>query len=138
MLKISEKFKVLNLLASTYITADLNGDGVSVEEFEDDALVILSSGLIASTNVTFAVNVQASTVVGGIYSTIGSFTTLGPTDDYKVGAIPVSLKGDNKFVRLQVDAILGTVGVTVDAILGATILVRPRVAEAGINSPTVA
>lgn len=139
MLYLAEKVKVLNLLASTAIIADTNATGISVEGYEDDALVILQTGIINSTNCAFAVNVQASTALAGTYTTIGSFTALAATDDYKVAAIPVSLKGtDRKYVRVNVDTTLAAGASLVEGNIGAVLLARPTVAASGINSATAA
>ncbi len=139
MLYLAEKYKVLNLLATTTVTADLNGSGVSVEVYEDDAIVVLQTGLLSSTNATYAVSVSASTAVSGGYTSIGTFTTVSSASDYGVASIPVSLKGtDRKFVRLEIDTTLASGASLVSGIIGATILVRPTIAEAGINSPIVA
>lgn len=138
MFKISEELKVLNLFASTIVVNDTNGlgTGIDVESYEDDALVILQTGLISSTSATYAINVQASTALAGTYTTIGSFTTVGSASDYAVAAIPVNIGGtDRKYVRLQVD-VTGTD--TVAGLIGATLVVRPTVAQSGLNSAAVA
>jgi len=137
MFKLSEEYKAINLLENTLIIADKSAPGVSVEVYEDDALAILTTGDITSTNCTFAVNIQSSTIVGGIYTTIASFTTLQVTDDKKIAAIPVAIDGDNKVLRVNVDTTPG-VAATVSGQMGVVLLVRPTVAEDGINSATAA
>ena len=135
MFKLSEEYKVLNLFSNTTVTADDATDtGVSVEGYEDDALVILQVGSMTSTSATFAINVTASTALAGTYSDIGTFTTFNNSAIDTVSAIPVSLAGDNKFIKLDID----TSGFSPNAVIGATVLVRPTVAESGINSATPA
>ena len=137
MYKIYEELKVLNLFSSTTVTADVaTTTGVSVEAYEDDALVIVQIGSVASTAATFAINVTASTVVGGVYSDIGTITTFTESGEDKIASIPVSLVGDNKFLKLDIDT-TANAG-TISAIIGAVIVVRPTIAEADINSATPA
>jgi hypothetical protein len=140
MYKISEELKVLNLLASTIIVADYNAPGVDVETYESDALAIVTTGLVASTNCTYVVNIQGSTASAGAYTTIASFDSFDSSDDYKVGAIAVNLGNAStyKYVRAQVDATLAAGGATISAIVGVTLLVRPTVAASGINSADIA
>jgi hypothetical protein len=136
MFLLAEEYKVINLLGSTVITADLNGTGKDLETYEDDALAIVSTGLVASTSASYVINIQASTALAGVYTTIGSFTALGSASDYSVGAIPVSIGGlTKKYVRAQVDA---TGADTISAIIGVNLLVKPTVAETGINSASLA
>ena len=135
MFKLSEEYKVLNLFSNTTVTADVaTTTGVSVEGYEDDALVILQVGSMTSTSATFAINVTASTALAGVYSDIGAFTTFNNSGIDTIASIPVSLAGDNKFVKLDID----TTGYSPNAIIGASILVRPTIAESGINSATPA
>jgi len=138
MFKLNEEYKVLNLLASTTVTADLNGTGVAVEAYEADALVILQTGAITSTAATYVVNIQGSTAVGGEYTTLDSFDSFTTSSDaYKVGALPITLdKTDRLYVRAQVDTTSN--GGTVSAIVGATLLVRPQTATSGLNSEDIA
>ena len=136
---IDEELKIANLFASTAVIVDISGAGISVEGYEDDAEVILTTGLIDSTNCTFAINVQASTALAGAYTTIGSFTTITATDDYKIAALPISLKGtDRKYIRLNVDATLAASATLIHAIIGAQVLLRPTVLKSGLNSSTLA
>lgn len=137
MFKISEEFKVLNLLSSTTVTGDkVTTTGVDVEVYEADALVVLQVGSISSTGATFAINVTGSTSVSGVYSDIGTFTTFTASGADKVSAIPIVLNDNSKFVKLDIDTTAN--GGTVGAIIGATVLVRPQVAKSGLNSATLA
>jgi hypothetical protein len=138
MLDLNQEYKVFNLLASTTVTADLNGTGIDLEEYEANALVILQTGLISSTSATYAVNVQGSTTVAGVYTTLASFSTVSSGSDFGVAVLPVNIEGlDRKFIRCQVDTALNG-GATVSAIMGATILARPTIAGSGQNSEAVA
>lgn len=138
MFKLNEEYKVFNLLASTTVTADLNGAGIDLEQYEADALVILQTGLISSTSATYAVNIQGSTASAGTYTTLASFTTVGSGSDYGVAVLPVNIEGaDRKYIRCQVDTSLNG-GATVSGIMGATILAKPVRAGAGQNSESVA
>ena len=138
MFKLNEEYKVINILASTTVTADLNGSGVDLEQYEADALVILQTGLISSTSATYAINVQGSTALAGEYTTIASFTTVGSGSDYGVAVLPVNIEGaDRKYVRVQVDTALNG-GATVSGIMGATLLAKPVVAGADLNDEAVA
>ncbi len=138
MFKLNEEYKVFNLLASTVITADFNSTGIDLEQYEADALVILSTGLISSTSTTYAVNIQGSTAVAGAYTTLASFSTVGSGSDYGVAVLPVNIEGaDRKFIRCQVDTTLNG-GATTSAVMGATILAKPVVAGEGQNSSVVA
>jgi hypothetical protein len=135
--KLSQEYKVINLIGSTTVTADLNGTGVDLELYENDALAILNTGVITSTTATFVVNIQGSTAVSGTYTTLASFNVFnGTAFSYKVGAIPVSIEGSAyKYVRAQVDV---TAGDTTSAVIGVNLLVKPTTAEDGINSATIA
>lgn len=138
MFKLNEEYKVFNILASTTVTADLNGTGIDLEQYEADALVILQTGLISSTSATYAVNVQGSTALAGTYTTLASFTTVGSGSDYGVAVLPVNIEGaDKKYVRVQVDTALNG-GATVSGIMGATILAKPVTAGADLNDEAVA
>lgn len=133
-----EELKVLNLLAATSVVADLNGTGVSVEGYEDDAMVIVQTGLMTSTACSFAFNIQACTAAVGTYTTIATLTTGTAADGYKIASGAVSLKGtDRKFVRLQIDTTL-TGGSVVSGIFAASLLVRPTIHASDINSGTLA
>lgn len=135
MFNLAEEYKVLNLFSNTTVTADdVTDTGVNVEAYEDDALVVLQVGSMTSTSATFAINVTASTALAGTYSDIGTFTTFNNSAIDTVSAIPVSLAGDNKYVKLDID----TTGYSPNAIIGAVILVKPQVAQSGINSATPA
>ncbi len=137
MLDLNQEYKVFNLLASTTVTADLNGTGIDLEEYEANALVILQTGLISSTSATYAVNVQGSTTVAGVYTTLASFSTVSSGSDFGVAVLPVNIEGlDRKFIRCQVDATANSGSVS--AIMGATILARPTIAGEGQNSEAVA
>lgn len=136
MFKLNEEYKAFNILASTTVTADLNGTGIDLEQYEADALVILQTGLISSTSATYAVNVQGSTALAGTYTTLASFTTVGSGSDYGIAVLPVNIEGaDRKYVRVQVDA-TGTD--TISAVMGAVLLAKPVVAGSGQNSQSVA
>lgn len=136
MFKLSEKYKVLNLLASTVITADLVTTGQDLEVYEQDAMVVLSTGLISSTVATYAVNVEASTALAGTYTSIASFTTVGSASDYGVAAIPVAIGGtDRKYVRLNIDATAN--GGSINGIFTANIILRVSDTALVTNSPIV-
>ena len=138
MFKLNEEYKAFNILASTTVTADLNGTGVDLEQYESDALVILQTGLISSTSATYAVNVQGSTASAGTYTTLASFSTVGSGSDYGVAVLPVNIEGaDRKYVRVQVDTALNG-GATVSGIMGAVLLAKPVTAQSGLNSESVA
>jgi hypothetical protein len=137
MFLLNEEYKAFNILASTVVTADLDGTGIDLEQYEADALVILQTGLISSTVATYAVNVQGSTSVGGTYTTISSFTTVGSGSDYGVAVLPVNIEGaSKKFVRVQVDATAN--GGSINGIFGAVLLAKPQVAQSGLNTQAVA
>ena len=138
MFKLNEEYKVFNILASTTVTADLDGTGIDLEQYESDALVILQTGLISSTSATYAVNVQGSTALAGTYTTLASFTTVGSGSDYGVAVLPVNIEGsDRKYVRVQVDTALNG-GATVSGIMGAVLLAKPVTAGSGQNTASVA
>jgi len=137
MLKLNEEYKVFNLIASTTVTADLNGTGLDLRQFEVDALVIVNTGLITSTGATYVVNIQGSTAVAGAYTTIASINPFsGTASSYKVAEKSVDIKNQSlKFIRAQVD-VTANAG-TVSGVINVNILVRPQVAGAGLNSETL-
>lgn len=136
MFKLLEEYKVINLLASTTVTGDLNGTGVDIESYEADGLVVLQTGAITSTGATYVVNIQGSTALAGTYTTLASFDSFD-ADPYKVGAVAINVdKATNKYVRASVDTTAN--GGTVSAIIGATLLIRPTTASSSLNSATIA
>ncbi len=134
MLKLSEEYKVLNLIASTTVTGDLNGTGLDLRQYEVDSLAIVNTGVITSTGATYVVNIQGSTALAGTYTTIGSFNAFnGTAYSYKVASKAVEIKNQNlKYIRAQVDT-TANAG-TVSAVINVNLLVKPQVATAGINS----
>ena len=139
MFYLNEEYKVINLIGSTAVTADLNGTGQDLEQYENNALAIASSGVITSTAATYVINIQGSTAVSGTYTTLASFNSLsGTAFSYDVATLPVNLTDltTNKFIRAQVDTTAN--GGTVSAILGVNLLVKPVTAQAGLNSATFA
>jgi len=138
MLKLSEKYKAINLISSTTIVGDFNSTAIDLEGYEDDALVIVGTGAITSTGCTYAINIQGSTASAGTYTTLASFNTFsGTAFSNKIGAIPVRIGNSaNKFIKVNVDTTV--TGGTISAVLDAKILVRPTLAEATINSATLA
>jgi hypothetical protein len=136
MFTLNEEYKVFNLLSSTVVTADRNGIGIDLEQFEAGALAILNTGLISSTSASYAINIQGSTALAGSYTTLASFTTVGNASDYGVAVLPVNIEGsDRKFIRAQVDV---TGADTISGIFTVTLLARPVEAKSGLNSEAVA
>jgi hypothetical protein len=136
MLYLNEEYKAFNLLASTIVTADLNGTGVDLEQYEADALAIVNTGLISSTSATYAVNIQGSTALAGVYTTIASFTTVGSASDYGIATLPVNIEGaTKKYIRAQVDV---TGADSISGIFAVTLLARPTEAKSGLNTASVA
>ena len=136
MFKLLEEYKVINLLASTTVTGDLDGTGVDVESYEADGMVVLQTGAITSTGATYVVNIQGSTALAGTYTTLASFDSF-TADQYKTGAVAINVdKATNKYVRASVDTTAN--GGTISAIIGATLLIRPTTAGSSLNSATIA
>lgn len=133
MLNLAQEYKALLVTPPKSITADELSSAVSVEAYEDDALAIVSFGAITGSDTACTVTVKAAATSGGSYATIGTFTAVDTDDDNKIAAIPVSLVGDNKFVKFNFD-ISGTD--TPTANIAAVLLVRPTVAASGTNSAT--
>jgi hypothetical protein len=136
---LSQEYKVINLLGSTTVTGDLNGTGVDLEQYESDAFVIASTGLITSTAATYVINIQGSTSVSGTYTTLASLASLsGTAFSYDVASAKVNLtnSANNKFIRAQVDTTAN--GGTVSAVIGVNLLVKPVTATEGLNSSTFA
>lgn len=135
---LNEEYKVFNLIASTTVTADLNGTGIDLRQFDTDALAIVNTGLITSTGATYVVNIQGSTAVAGVYTTIATINAFnGTASSYKVAEREVKINNQNlKFIRAQVDTTV-TAG-TISAVIGVNLLVKSQVATAGINSQTLA
>jgi hypothetical protein len=136
---LSQEYKVINLIGSTVVTADLNGVGVDLEQYEFDAVAIANVGLITSTAATYVINIQGSTASAGTYTTLASFNSLsGTAFSYDLATLDVNItdKTDNKFIRAQVDTTAN--GGTVSAIIGVNLLVKPVTAQADLNSATFA
>jgi hypothetical protein len=136
---LSQEYKVINLIGSTTVTADLNGTGVDLEQYEFDAFAIANVGLITSTTATYVINIQGSTALAGTYTTLASFNSLsGTAYSYDVAALDVDITDstDNKYIRAQVDTTAN--GGTVSAVIGVNLLVKPVTATAGLNSATFA
>lgn len=139
MFTLNEEYKVLNLLGSTLISADLNGVGIDVERFSNELVVVATTGLITSTGATYVINIQGSTTVNGTYSTIGSFASLsGTAFSYTLAELALDIKdtGANKFVRAFVDT-TANAG-TVAGVIGLVAFARPFLAEQNLNSSTFA
>jgi hypothetical protein len=135
---LNEEYKVVNLIASTTVTADLNGTGLDLRQYDVDALAILNTGVITSTGATYVVNIQGSTAIAGTYTTIASFNSFnGTAFSYKVAEKEVAIKNQNlKYIRAQIDT-TANAG-TVSAVMTVNLLVKPQVATSGINSQTLA
>ena len=131
-----EEYKVINLLASTAVLADVNGTGLDLEQYHNDAMVIVNTGAIQSTLASYVINIQGSTALNGTYTTLASLNSFTQFS-YMVGAVKVNIEGlDKKYVRAQVDATANNG--TINAIIGVNILVKPRVVTADLNSATLA
>jgi hypothetical protein len=136
---LSQEYKVINLIGTTTVTADLNGTGQDLEQYENDAFVIATVGAITSTGATYVINIQGSTTVSGVYTTLGSLASLsGTAYSYTVASEKVNLTdlATNKFIRAQVDTTAN--GGTVSAIIGVVLLAKPVLAQADLNSETFA
>jgi hypothetical protein len=136
---LSQEYKVINLIGSTLVTADLNGVGQDLEQYEADAFVIANVGLITSTTATYVINIQGSTALAGVYTTLASLASLsGTAFSYDIASKKVNLTdlATNKFIRAQVDTTAN--GGTVSAIIGVNLLVKPQLAQADLNSDTFA
>ncbi len=135
---LAQEYKVINLLASTTVTADRDGTGQDLEQYTNDAMAILNTGVITSTGATYVVNIQGSTALAGTYTTLASFNVFnGTASSNKIAGIPVFIDGSaNKFIRAQVDT-TANAG-TVSAIVTVNLLVKPVTAGADVNSATIA
>lgn len=135
---LAQEYKVINLIASTTVTADLNGTGQDLEQYKKDAMAIVNTGLITSTGATYLVNIQGSTALAGTYTTLASFNVFnGTASSDKVAGIPVFIEGSAyKYIRAQVDT-TANAG-TISAVIGVNLLVKPEVAGADVNSATIA
>jgi hypothetical protein len=139
MFYLNEEYKVINLIGATAVTADLNGTGQDLEQYESQALAIASTGVITSTAATYVINIQGSTAVAGTYTTLASFNSLsGTAFSYNIATLPVNMTdlATNKYIRAQVDTTAN--GGTVSAIIGVNLLVKPVIAQSGLNSATFA
>lgn len=134
---LAEEYKVVGLVGSTIVTADLNGTAVDLEVYGNDAMAVLTTGLITSTAATYAINIQGSTTSNGTFTTLASFNTFaGTAYSYKVAAIPVNLTDSPlyKYVRAQVDVTANSG--TVSGVIAVNIIVKPVTATFGLNSGT--
>lgn len=135
MHNIAESYKALTLYSPVSLTASDTGTGIDVEKYEDDAIVVLTTGAQAGTTETTDVVVEGSED-GTNYDTdtpLATFTQFtGSNGDNKVAAQRVNLFGIKK-IRLKV-----TKSSTGAGLIGAAVLVRDRIGGASVNSATLA
>lgn len=135
-LRISEEYKVLEVVAPISITADLLSSAISVEEYENDGLAIVQVGAITGSDTTLNITVKGSATSGGTYTTIGTFTEIATTDDNEIASVAVDLGASaSKFIKFNYD-IAGTD--TPTALVSGVLLARVTTAKSDINSVTSA
>lgn len=135
MHNLAESYKALTLYSPISLTASDTGTGIDVEKYEDDAVVVLTTGAQAGSTETTDVVVEGSED-GTNYDTatpLATFTQFtGTGGDNKVAAQRVNLFGIKK-IRLKV-----TKSSTGAGLIGAAVLVRDRIGGASVNSATLA
>lgn len=139
MFKLSEEYKVINLLASTTVTGDLNGTAHDLEKYNTDGLVIVQTGAITSTGANYVVNIQGSTASAGTYTNLLSIDAFsGTASSYKVLSSALTLPDSTtaKYIRAQVDT-TANAG-TISAVVGVILLAKPTIADNTLNSATLA
>lgn len=128
---IKEKYKAINLMAATTISASANGTGVDVEIYEDDALVVVSGGGVISGSPS-VVNVVKGSLPGTPTTYDQTLATFGALTANSIAAARVNLFGI-KNVRVE-STLTGSTSISQSVVL----LAKPGVEAAGNNSSTFA
>lgn len=130
---INEAYKAISLLTPQAKTSTFSSTGVSVEAYENDAMVVLHIGAVTGTSPTLDVVVEGSDAVGGTYATLATFGQV--TAATKIGAVAINIGASTaKFVRIT-----GTIGGSSPSFtMAATLLVQNTTRQSGLNASTPA
>lgn len=129
---LAENYKALSLLKPQSIAATTTGTGVDVEQYGDDAMVVLDLGAQAGTTETLDVTIETS-VDGTNYTTALTFAQVdGSAGDNKLAAGKLNLFGIKKVRAVATKSSTGA------DLIGVTLLVRSRDGSATLNSTTPA
>jgi len=129
---LAENYTAFSLIKPQSISATTTGTGVTVEQYEDDAMAVVDYGALGGTSETFIATIETSTD-GTNYSTALTFGTVaGNTGDNTIAAGKVSLKNVKK-VRAVI-----TMSGTSASLVSVTLLARIRIGGAAANSTTPA
>lgn len=130
---VNEAYKAISLLVPQAKTSTFSSTGVSVEAYENDAMVVLHVGAVSGTTPTLDVVVEGSDTVGGTYTTLATFGQV--TAANKIGAVSINIGASTaKFIRIT-----GTIGGSSPSFtMSATLLAENTVRQSGLNASTPA
>jgi len=129
---LNDNYKAISLLHAQSITTTTTGTGIDVEQYEDDAQVILDLGSQAGTTETLDVTVETSTD-GTNYTTAVTFAQVtGTNGDNLIAASRISLAGIKKVRAVATKSSTGA------DLISVILLARARVGGSTVNSTTPA
>ena len=130
---LNDSYTSLPLIRPKSITATETGSGVTVEEYEDDALAVMHLGALGGTTETFIGKVQTS-VIGDFTDAVDActFGTITGADDNKSACGRVNLNG--------VKAARGVITMSGSSasLVSMSLVVRNRTGGSTVNSTTPA
>lgn len=135
MHKLSENYKVVELLPPQDITSatTTNGTGVDCIEMADDLVAIMQLGSMVGTH-TCDVKMQESDVLGSGYADISGAVFSQANQDSDNTIASIGFKRTKRFVR----AVVVTAGTSTTNVIAISGLVRANQGEAALNSATPA
>lgn len=133
MHKLAENYKFLSLIRPQTGLSTIDGTGIDIEQFEDDALATLDIGAASDTDATCIVTIKGSLDGGSTYpDTLATFGTVTATDDNEAAAAPIDLE---KYTHVKAVATIAGTG-TPSFAIGVGLLVRSAVGKSDLNSAT--
>lgn len=131
-------YKAYQLIAPQAADATVTGTGIDIgTTTTGKGMATFSLGSAVDTGATCAVTIEGSDVVGGTYTNLGTFTTVGPSDDNKVGCINIDNEklASKRFIRAKATIAGGTDPVFYVSV---TLHMAQEIQGTTVNSATIA
>lgn len=131
---LNDNYKAISLLHAQSITTTTTGTGIDVEQYEDDAQVILDLGSQAGTTETLDVTIETS-AIGDFTDKVTAVTfaqVTGTNGDNLIAASRISLAGIKKVRAVATKSSTGA------DLISVILLARARVGGSTVNSTTPA
>lgn len=131
-------YKAYQLIAPQAATATVTGTGIDIgTTTTGKGMATFSLGSAVDATATCDVVIQASDAVGGSYTTIGTFTQVGPSDDNKIGCINIDNDklASKRFIRARVTIAAGT---SPEFYVSVTLHMAQEIQGTTVNSATIA